>query len=307
MVLRPGVLDQVSPEYYAKNLSDASIALFGASISSAIGTRKLEIAGLDPEKIRGYMTQVDLKTFKVTEAGERQENGQGLWLPMVLFFLIYFSVSSYGRRVMMALFEEKQNRVVEIVISSVKPFHLMIGKLLGIGAVGLTQFSIWIVSIAAMGLLGRKTFSHWGVQFQGLPVSVMIYFVVFFILGYCLFGTIYATLGAMVKRPEDMMMLQRPLTILNFIPLITVWFVMRDPSSPLAVLLSLIPFFAPTLMMLRIVAISPPAWQVLLAILLMILTLIIAIWVAAKVYRVGILMYGKRPSMEQIGRWLRYA
>src|SRR5262249_38084345 len=151
-------------------------------------------------------------------------------------------------------FEEKQNRVVEIVISSVKPFHLMIGKLLGIGAVGLTQFSIWIVSIAAMGLLGRKTFSNWGVQFQGLPVSVMIYFVVFFILGYCLFGTIYATLGAMVKRPEDMMLLQRPLAILNFIPLITVWLVMRDPSGPPAVLLSLIPFFAPTLMMLRIVA-----------------------------------------------------
>lgn len=307
IVLRPSVMEDQQPEYYAENTSDTSIANLSHTISSVITQRRIVKAGVDSDRAARFLKRSDLKLVKVTKEGESQDRGQGLALPLIMFFVMYMVVAGYGQRVMMGVIEEKQSKVVEVVISSVKPFELMMGKLLGIGLVGLAQLLIWVTFAVGLALLGKGLFSRFGLDLSKVPYGLMAYFFVYFILGYFMFGTIYAIVGAMTSRPEDVALLQRPLRLLNLIPLFSVWIVMRDPNSALSVVLSMIPLFSPPLMVLRVAIVSPPIWQIALSIVLILLTIYVAIWVAAKVYRVGILLYGKRPTLIQIGRWLKYA
>lgn len=307
IVLRPGVLEDAQPEYYAKNMSDTSLGSLSQTVGSAMTARRLMKVGFDPEKIDYYTRNANLKMIKVTGEGETQQRAQDFILPLVLFFLMFIAVSGYGQRVMMGMLDEKESKVIEIIVSSVKPFHLMMGKLIGIGLVGLTQLLIWLAFAIGLKLFTGKVLSSQNIEFSGIPTAVVIAFFIYFVLGYFMFGTIYSIVGAMISRPEDIVAFQRPLTLINLVPLFTVWIVMRDPSSPLSVILSMIPLFSPTLMLLRVVVISPPIWEIVLSVLFLLVTIIIAIWFAAKVYRVRILLYGKRPTLAQIGRWLKYA
>ena len=208
---------------------------------------------------------------------------------------------------MLGMIEEKQSKVIEVLISSVKPFQLMAGKLLGVGMAGLLQLAIWLVAFSIIRIFANTFLISAGSNIFSLPASVMGAFFAYFVLGYFMYGTIYAILGAMISRPEDIGIFQRPLSLLSIIPLLVVWVVVRDPNSSLSVVFSIIPFFSPPLMLLRIIIGSPSAWQIILSIVLILVTTIGAIWVAAKVYRVGILLYGKKLTLAQIGRWLRYS
>ena len=138
-------------------------------------------------------------------------------------------------------------------------------------------------------------------------MSMLVYFVIFFVLGYFLFATLYAIVGATVGSEEEAQQAQFPVTILVVIPMMIFTTVMANPNGPLAVTLSMIPFFAPTLMMLRIAVINPPRWQIVLSMAIMVVTILGAVWLAAKIYRVGILMYGKRPTLPEIMKWMKYA
>jgi ABC-2 type transport system permease protein len=307
IVLRSGVLDGVEPHYYAKNPSDFGLRRMERAISAAITERRLVGAGFDAEKVTQYMRPVDLKTIKVTPEGETEERGQAFIVALVMLIFIYMTILTYGISVMRGVIEEKQSRIVEVVISSVRPFQMMMGKLLGIGMVGLTQYTIWVLSAVALTVFGASMFDRSGFPLPHIPISLFIYFVVFFVLGYFLFATLYTIVGAMVSSEDDAQQAQFPVTMLIVVPMAIFWLVMRDPNSTMAITLSMIPFFAPTLMMLRIAMVSPPLWQVLLSMGLMVAAIIAAVWVAAKIYRVGILMYGKRPSLAELGRWIRYA
>ena len=150
-------------------------------------------------------------------------------------------------------------------------------------------------------------FASRGVALPHVQLSMLVYFVIFFVLGYFLFATLYAIVGATVGSEEEAQQAQFPVTIIIVIPMMIFTTVMANPNGGLAVTLSMIPFFAPTLMMLRIAVSSPPLWQILLSMAIMIVTILGAVWLAAKIYRVGILMYGKRPSLAELGRWLRYS
>jgi ABC-2 type transport system permease protein len=212
---------------------------------------------------------------------------------------------------MRGVIEEKTSRVVEIVLSSMKPFQLMAGKILGIAAVGFTQYAIWTVFGVALATKGRSLASGAVPQMDmfripTIPPYVFFYFVVFFILGYFLYSTLFAAIGSMVNSEKEAQQLMMPVIMMLVVPLLMIMFVMRSPGSSLSVVLSLIPFFAPMLMMLRISVLLPPWPQVLGSILLLVLAILFMIWLSAKIYRVGILMYGKPPRLAEIVRWIRY-
>lgn len=308
LILPAGVLEDARPEYRAKNTSDFGLRALETAISQAVIERRLIQAHLEQARITEYMKRVDLKTNKLTAEGGAQADGGGTFIiAFVMLFFTYMSVLFYGLFVMRGVIEEKQSRIVEILMSSVKPMQMMLGKLIGIGLVGLTQIGIWALSAGLISAVGVSLFAARGVTLPTIPVSLLIYFVVFFVLGYFLYATLYAMVGATVSSEEDAQQAQIPVTLLIVVPMMIFSMVMANPNSGSSIALSMIPFFAPTLMMLRIAVINPPVWQVLLAMLIMVVTILGLVWVAARIYRVGILMYGKRPSIAELGRWLRYS
>lgn len=308
VVLPTNVLDNAEPEYYTKNVSDPAIRGIEQAISTAVIERRLTRAGINPTEISRYMKSVDMRKIKLGPEGESEESGVPTFIiAFIMLFFIYITILFYGIFVMRGVIEEKQSRIVEVVVSSVKPFQMMIGKIIGIGLVGLTQYAIWMLSAALLSFFGAKVFASTGADLPKIPASLLVYFIVYFLLGYFLYATLYAMVGAMVSSEEDAQQVQFPVTILIIIPMMVFSLVMNNPNSPTSVTLSMIPFFAPTLMMLRIAVDPPPWWQIALSMLLMIVTIFGAIWVAARIYRVGILMYGKRPSIAELGRWLRYS
>ena len=309
LILGPSALGNAAAEYHAKNLSDFSIRGLEESVSAAVSERRLIRAGYDASQISGYMKPVDLKKFKIDVSGESTEGGmrQDFMIAFALLFFLYMTVLFYGLFVMRGVIEEKQSRIIEVLISSVRPTQMMVGKLLGIGLVGLTQIGIWALSTALLSSFGVAMFAAQGAKVPSVPASLLVYFVLYFILGFFLYATLYAAVGAIVSSEEDAQQVQFPVTMLLVVPMMIFGLVMANPNSTMSIVLSMVPFFAPTLMMLRIAVINPPVWQVILSMVIMLVTIVGLLWLAAKIYRVGILMYGKRPNLAELGRWLRYS
>lgn len=230
-------------------------------------------------------------------------------------FLLYMTILLYAVSVMRSVLEEKTNRVVEVVISSMRPFQLMLGKILGVGAVGLTQLLIWalcgilIVSAGIPALLASnpqlaqlddvRAFLP-GLGYVGL-------FAVFFVGGYFMYSGLYAAVGAMCNTDEEAQQAQFPVIMLLIVPIIFVTQVINDPDSGLSVGLSLVPFFSPILMFARAAGGAAPLWQVGLSVVGMAVTVVAIAWVAGRIYKVGILMAGKRPTLPELVRWVREA
>ncbi|MEK6303776.1 MAG: ABC transporter permease [Acidobacteriota bacterium] len=308
LILRPGGLDNFEPEYYAKNTSDFSIGTLERAINDAVSSLRLKRAGLDQSTISQYTKRVELNRKKITASGEVEEGGRADFIvAFVMLFFIYISVLMYGLSVMRGVIEEKQSRIVEVVISSVKPTQMMLGKVIGIGLVGLTQIGVWALSALLLTTAGISVFSSRGVTMPSIPVSLLIYFVVYFVLGYFLYATLYAMVGSIVSGEDDAQQAQMPVTLLLVVPMVIFNMIIADPTSTSSIVLSMVPFFAPTLMMMRIAVVNPPLWQILMSMGIMVATILGCVWIAAKIYRVGILMYGKRPSIAELGRWLRYS
>lgn len=308
LILRPGGLDNFEPEYYAKNTSDFSIGTLERAINDAVSGLRLKRAGLDQSTISKYTKRVELNRKKITAGGTVEKGGEADFLvAFIMLFFIYISVLIYGLFVMRGVIEEKQSRIVEVLVSSVKPTQMMLGKVIGIGLVGLTQIGVWALSALLLTTAGVSVFASRGLTMPGVPILLLIYFVVYFLLGYFLYATLYALVGSTVSSEEDAQQAQMPVTMLLVVPMVIFNMVLGNPTSGASIVLSMVPFFAPTLMMLRIAVINPPLWQVLLSMGIMIATILGCVWIAARIYRVGILMYGKRPSIAELGRWLRYS
>jgi ABC-2 type transport system permease protein len=212
---------------------------------------------------------------------------------------------------MRSVLEEKTSRIVEILVSSVRPFQLLAGKIIGVAGVAFTQYMIWIASAALLGTYGavvvntlRPTadFPH-----IHLSAGLLIYPMIYFVLGYLLYASLYAAVGAASSSEQDAQQLQVPITLPLVFSFIMFNMVVRDPNSHTVVLLSEVPFFSPILMVLRIAAETPPFWQIGLSIFLLALTTAAVAYVSARIFRVGMLMYGKRPSVVELLRWLRYS
>jgi ABC-2 type transport system permease protein len=310
LVIPAEMPDEGQPEYVAPNVAAFKlVSVLERSVNTVMVADRLTGAGLDPEKVRELTKRVGLKTMKLGKGGEEtRDRGQSFMLAYVFMMIIYVTVLMYGIYVMRGVLEEKSSHVIEVVISTVKPFELMLGKILGIGAVGLTQFLIWATLMAAISAPGAvSAMGISGMELPKIPAQLLFFFVVYFVLGFLLYGTLYAGIGAAFDTEQEAQNFQGVITMFLIVPLVLMMQILNQPDGTLSVVLSLIPFFTPMLMFLRITLTPVPAIQLIASVVLMVGAILACTWVVAKIYRVGILMHGSKPKIKDLIRWVREA
>jgi ABC-2 type transport system permease protein len=281
-------------------------ARLSETLNRIIQFDRLSTSGLTAEQTERLLKPIKVEAVRVEHGHESKGSGGSKFLEVVVMvMLLYMAVLLYGISVMRSVLEEKTSRILEVLLSSATSTQLMAGKLLGVGAVGLTQILVWVVIagvFAFPAMAVQKSFSE-----LQIPLGVLFAFALFFLLGYLLYSTIYATIGAITTTEQEGQQLQ----FLVVIPLVLSVFmlgpVVRNPDAPAMVWMSMVPFFAPVLMYARIVVQTPPLWQIALSLLLLIGTIAGIMVLCARIYRIGILIYGKRPNLPEILKWLKYA
>lgn len=305
------ILDGEAAVLHTRNPGDFGVSgSIQRALDDAATAQRLKARGVEVKDVRALVRGVKLTLVKITEEGEVVERGQTIILAIALMFFLYMTIFVYGLATMQSVQEEKNTRVVEILVSSLRPTHLLWGKLLGVGAVGFTQLAVWLTAGAILGAYGAAVAGLFrpGASFPRFPISlpIMALIAVFFVTGYFLYASLYAAIGAMVSSTEESQQVSAPINILlGFSPAL-LGVVIRNPNSSIAVALSMIPFFSPVHMVLRITLQMPPLWQIFLSIFIIVVTTSGLVYLSARIYRIGILMYGKRPSLVELGRWLRY-
>lgn len=299
-------------EYRARSVSNTlTQRVLERSLSAQVREIRLVDAGYDPEEVGSLVEDVTLATVKVTERGSRAEAGEaGFFLAYGLFFLLYIVLMIWGQQVLQGVLEEKTSRVVEVIAAAARPFDLMMGKLLGIGAAALTQFAVWMATAAALTapqVIGAMALLPADVGLPEIRVVQVLWVVVFFVLGFFVYSTMYAAVGAAFDNLQDAQNMIFVPTFSIVLPIFFMFPVINDSNSLLAVIVSLVPLMTPILMPLRIAVEMPPWWQLALAVLLTSGFVVLMVALAARIYRVGILMYGKKPTIKELWRWLRYA
>ena len=326
--------------YAEKEVSLTVKERIASAIEKQLYERQLTARGLRREMLDSLQTEVKIRSVKATEAGEEQGNTEVATVAgFIGGFLIYIFIFLYGMQVMRGVMEEKTNRIVEVIISSVRPFDLMMGKIIGVALVGLTQFLLWVVLTIGLTTVASKTIlSKMQVQPQNTAMTaspladtqvqdamddasgsdvmkmigtldlrlLLVVFVFYFLGGYLLYSALFAAIGAAVDSETDTQQFMLPVTlplILSFIIAQSV--VTTNPDSPLAFWFSIIPFTAPVVMMVRM-PFGVPAWQLGLSMSLLVLGFLFTTWLAARIYRTGILMYGKKLTYRELARWLFY-
>jgi ABC-2 type transport system permease protein len=299
-------------EYHAKSVSNVlTQQVLARAISSVVRSARLQEAGYDEAQIADLTRSVRLSTVRISEAGSQAESGQAVFaLASMLAFLLYLMLTIYGAQVMHGVLEEKSSRVVELIVSTVRPFELMVGKLIGIGLVGFTQLALWLGTFllltTPLGVGATSLLPHI-FDVPSFGPRLAIHFAVLFLLGFFLYASFYAAIGAAsnsIQEAQQFAFMGILLLLISF----TFFFpVINDPDSTVAVVFSLIPAFTPVLMMLRVVVKMPPLWQVVLAYALTTSFILFMMWVCGRIYRTGILMHGKKPTVRELWRWVRYA
>jgi ABC-2 type transport system permease protein len=304
-------LTNESLESYTVTYSTKEAANFEESIElrNAIRTaatkQRLSQKGMTAEEIESLLTPINLDTVRIEKGREGASGTTVFFTAFAMVMLLYAVVLIYGLAVMRSVIEEKSTRILEVLLSSVTAKELLAGKILGVGAVGLTQILIWVtfaVLFSVPGLLAAKSF----LGEVHIPMGGMVAFAIFFLLGYLLYSSMYAAIGSMVNTEQEAQQMQWPAMIPIILAVFLMNAVIQHPDSTLAFWLSIIPFFAPILMLVRVLIEQPPIWQLALCIGIMLATIYGLLALASRIYRIGILMYGKRPTLPELRRWLRY-
>ncbi len=302
--------------YSRKQVVSSALSTIQSQLDNYLSEKKLasyNIPGIK-EIIEDSKISVSLQSIRWDDSGKETETSaeMAMTVGMVFTFLIYMFIFAYGGMVMSGVLEEKTNRIIEVMVSSVKPFDLMMGKLIGIGLVGLTQFGLWGVLVIGFSLTGATLFAGFGslastasLLASSNIIELCIYFVLFFMGGYLMYASLFAAIGAMVNSQEDTQQYMMPITILILFAFYAGFYSAQNPDGPLAFWTSIIPLTSPIVMMTRL-PYGVPWWELLLSMALLVITVILVIKLAAKIYRVGILMYGKKPSFNEILKWLKY-
>lgn len=273
------------------------------------------LAGMeDPAGLRQLLGggELEFQALRDEDDGEGVDEGVSLVVGFAGAFLLYITMLIYGAYVLRSVLDEKTNRVVEVVISSIRPWQLMLGKILGVGAMGLTQLGIWLAFVAVLALAGlplaaaRLPIENVDLLQAVLPgVGVLLLFLVYFVLGYFLYAALFAAVGAMCSREEEAQQAQFPLVMLLIVPLMLQMNTINGRGFEWIEWVALFPFFSPILMFPRAAAGTVPAWMTALSLLLMAAAIAGTAWVAGRIYRTGILMQGKRPTLKELVRWIR--
>jgi ABC-2 type transport system permease protein len=311
LVLDAGTLEKGIAEWRAQSVKADMVMRekVGALLSRAATKERLKDRGVDPEiyeKARLRIT-VDPHEAKEVETETSKDAGFNMAVSGVFFFLIYISIFIYGAYIMRGVMEEKNNRIVEVLISSVRPIDLMLGKIIGIGFVGLTQYAIWGALAVLASLPGVVAMLGMGEGLPPIPGLTIGAFIVFFLLGYFLYASIYAALAAPFNNEQEAQQLLMIPTMLLVLASTTWFFAFNQPNGTMAVILSFFPLTSPLLMFMRISVQPPPFWQIGLSVAVLVASVWGTAWLAGRIYRIGILMYGKKPTIPEIFRWIRQA
>ncbi|WP_266365224.1 ABC transporter permease [Tellurirhabdus rosea] len=316
------------------------------AIEREIENIKLTEAGITRKILEDAKVNIDSETISLSEEGEKESSaGAAAVIGGITAFIIYLSIFIYGTQVMRGIMEEKSNRIVEVIISSVKPFQLMMGKIIGVGLVGLTQFLLWILLTIGLTSIGGSILSSklsakerqsamvqqskaLGADQQALqagatasadnPVSQVLKavktlnipliigcFLFYFLGGYLLYSALFGALGAAVDNDTEVQQFMLPITLPVVFAIAISSFVIRDPDGSLAFWASMVPLTSPIIMLIRI-PMGVPAWELILSMVLLVLGFLGTTWLAARIYRVGILMYGKKVTYRELSKWLFY-
>ena len=305
LILPADLLDKGKAEFFGRNTGDVFTKnKLEDALSDAVREQRLGDAKIDVAVVRELSKPVKVQSIKLGSSGEQKDSGEGFILVFATGFIIYLTILMYGQVILGAVIEEKETRIAEILFSSVKPFTLMTGKLIGVSLLALTQLAVW-----AIAFIGFVAFFA-----KGLPINipnisplVFVYFGLFFLLGYFIYSTIYALVGSMVTTAQEGGQLAMPIILLLVVGFYLAFPVIRSPDSSFAFWVSIFPFFSPITMLVRIVTQTPPFWQIALSLALGFATVMLLIWLAARIYRIGMLMYGKKATIPEVMRWVRQA
>ena len=327
----------------AKLYSDKQVSMTLSSyieniMKKEVEHKKLLASGIDPDVVKSANTNINITNIRMDSDDKEQTRYTELEsiIGFILAFVIYFSIFLFSSQVLRSVIVEKTNRIVEVIISSVKPFELMMGKIIGNALVGLTQFAVWIVLtlaiyfIASGIILGPEVMSATGTimsqeinkltetteaqnimleavnMIQTINFDAILWsFLIYFLFGFLLYAALFAAIGGMVDNETDSNQFITVLTIPLILAIVCSPAMMENPENGLTLWLSMIPFTSPIAMMIRI-PFGVPYWQLGISVTILILTFVLMTWVAAKIYRTGILMYGKKPTFKEIWKWLKY-
>ena len=279
------------------------------ALNEAVRSQRLADANISETLVKNLSQNVEFVSKSINEKGEEKDSEMLFIASLIIGMMIYITLTIYGQVIMGAVVEEKETRIAEILFSSARPFTLLFGKLVGVGLAGLTQLGIWVGSLAAVvGFLSTQ--ADMGPILASLPnitPLMIVYFFVFFLVGYFIYASIFALIGAMVTTVQEGGQFAFPPIMIMLIGFYFSFAVIRDPNSSLSFWVSIAPLFAPMTMPVRILAETPPFWQIGLAVFLNCLAIAGLVWLAARVYRIGMLMYGKRATIPEVWKWIRQA
>lgn len=277
------------------------------AVNAGVRRARLQARGLSQAESDELLKSVKVESVRMEGGKQKSAGGMGqFFAAFILAFTLYMMLIMYGMATMRSVLEEKTSRVMEVLLSSVTAKELMAGKVLGVGAVGLTQIAVWVAFLAGIGGSSMITSEDMR-EVLNIPLSLLLFLPIFFVLGYMLYSSMYAALGAMVNSEQEAQQWQWFVTMPLIIPIISMTEIIRQPDSVMATWMSMVPFFSPILMYVRIVAHTPPLWQIVLSIGILLATTYLMVVLCSRIYRVGILMYGKRPTLPEIVKWVKYA
>jgi ABC-2 type transport system permease protein len=303
------VLDESRVNYISKDVMNEIVTdRLRSAINPFVISARFADLGVESADIERLTRRVRMNENKITRSGVLEEKAvAGEFVLAVAFvMMLYIMLISWGIVIMKSIIEEKSSRVIEVLLSSLEPRDLFIGKIVGLGALGFTQVAIWM----SLLLGAAVSLAVVAAQFSGFisvtPIDV-IYFVLFFVLGFLFYASMFSIIGAMCSTDQDAQQLQMFAMSPLIVAVMLMFLVMQNPNSTVAAVISLIPPFTPMIMLTRVLVAEPPMWQVILGIVLLGASIYGVIWVSARVYRVGVLMHGKRPTLREVVRWARYA
>jgi ABC-2 type transport system permease protein len=293
--------------YYAVNVSRLTLYReLRSLLTDFVVAHRLEAAGVDPARAESLTARVELDANKIGEKGKSKvgflsDYFAGLMFVMILFMVIF----GYGNVLARSVIEERNSRIIEVLVSSVTPGQIMMSKIIGLGAAALSQVALWVVlgSVFSFGGLGTQ---YIGGLTSAFTMSFAIWFAVFLLLGFFLFSCWFAFVGAVAPSDQDAQQMISPVTFIMMMPIIIEFAIINDPGATWVRALSMIPPFSPSIMVMRMTFSPVPIWEPIVSALILIVTIAGAIWFASRVFRVGILMTGKRPTLPEIMKWVRY-
>jgi ABC-2 type transport system permease protein len=317
LLVNDSTLEYGVAEYRGSNVSSvADMEQMESALHRLVFAARLERNGIDTLVVQRAEVRLRLAIHKITGRKLTGESGaQSFVTGFGMAILLFVAILMYGVNVMSSVLEEKTTRIVEVLVSSLSPFQLMVGKVIGAGAVGIVQLTVWVGSAKALSGMQHRLPAGAAApggaspvfQFPSLPTATLVIFVLYFLLGYFLYAAIYAAVGAMSSTEAEARQAQVPVQLVMMIPYLSFFTLLNDPNSTLAVWLTLIPFWSPIATPVRWSATPIPLVELAASLAILLLTVVLVTWIASRIYRVGILMTGKRPNLKELVRWVRAA